>query len=133
MLDLFSMSDDKHPAFTNSVFVLIVFGMTFNVYPPGKYKVHYHLSLEHVKTFISNLSVVLKVLSGYEEFPKFWNPCDTILATQSQDEHFENMAWMLLGQNNYIGSTFKHLLVYHKQKKLSEIQTVLLQNLYIIE
>ena len=41
LIELFSISHEKQQAFINSVFALIVFGMTFNQYPNYECKMHY--------------------------------------------------------------------------------------------
>jgi hypothetical protein len=128
MIVLFSISKEKkQEIFMYSLFALIAFGMTFNVYPLGGCKVHHNMYFKKVKAFISNMTVVLEELCGnskflgYSKFPGYWNPCDDVmlgntgdkLEKQSQEDHFENIA-----------------TIYGK---LYVSQTELLQSLFIIK
>jgi hypothetical protein len=122
MIVLFSISKEKkQEIFMYSLFALIAFGMTFNVYPLGGCKVHHNMYFKKVKAFISNMTVVLEELCGNSKFPGYWNPCDDVmlgntgdkLEKQSQEDHFENIA-----------------TIYGK---LYVSQTELLQSLFIIK
>ena len=126
----------NYELFTNSLFALIVFGMTFNEYPPRKFKLHFNMLLKHQKSFVSNMSVVLKKLESDGDdivIPEHWNTQENIEKTQTQDEHFESIALMLAGKNHNFGDSLKHVIEYHKKGKLSKEQTELLLSLNMIE
>ena len=125
-------------ALPSSVFehVLIVFGMTFNEYPPIIFTLYFIILLKHQKSFVSNMSVVLKKLESDGDdivIPEHWNTQENIEKTQTQDEHFESIAWMLAGKNHNFGDSLKHVIEYHKKGKLSKEQTELLLSLNMIE